>query len=107
MDFLSKVDQVLSALAEKGVSYRLISESFLTEEWDGIDDLLVLHHCGSLGKRKLQGFCAAGGRVVRFNEPIGVAEEQPFEEWIISNVIQKSDLGFGAAEIPIFELRSL
>ena len=43
---------------------RIIPEPFLTEEWDGVDELYVLSQALSAqGKRKLEGFLASGGKV--------------------------------------------
>lgn len=56
---LSKIDQLLED------DMRIIPEELLTESWDGLDDLLVLENALSPGgDRKLQGFIAAGGRVL-------------------------------------------
>lgn len=44
--------------------FRVISENFLTEQWDGIDVLYVIKEAlSSQGIRKLKGFEAAGGRI--------------------------------------------
>jgi hypothetical protein len=63
-------DKVLKRLAilmqqmEKQ-SFRLISESFLTEDWEGVDVLHVLQGTLSVqGERKIKGFLAAGGTVI-------------------------------------------
>lgn len=62
--------------------YKVIFELFLTESWDGIDFIYVfsksLH---SLGKRKLMGFCAAGGIVISEGAKIGVSKEVSVEEF--------------------------
>jgi hypothetical protein len=42
---------------------RLLSESCLTLEWDGLDELHVYHEVDATIMRKLQGFQAAGGIV--------------------------------------------
>lgn len=46
------------------LSYRFISEECLTEEWGGLDQLLYVEDGVSvLGRRKLDGFVAAGGEL--------------------------------------------
>ena len=56
--------------------YRIISELYLTEGWDGIDDLIVFGSAVSRqGIRKLRGFLAAGGRVIHAEAPIGLESE--------------------------------
>ncbi|MDE3045663.1 MAG: hypothetical protein KGJ02_03360 [Verrucomicrobiota bacterium] len=50
-------------LAEK--KGRVVFESFLTEEWEGLDQLIVVsENVSSQTARKLKGFCAAGGEVI-------------------------------------------
>ena len=67
-NFTQEIEEELSALIlelqKQDISFRLISEAFLTEEWNELETLYVLSKAISpLGKRKLQGFCAAGGVV--------------------------------------------
>lgn len=54
----TKMDQI-----EK--PFRVISESFLTEDWEGVDVIYVLEDLlREQGKRKLKGFEATGGTIV-------------------------------------------
>ncbi len=61
----ARLEHAFMQLAANSIAYRTIAENQLTAEWDGVDYLII---CPSLitssGKRKLQGFCAAGGTVV-------------------------------------------
>jgi hypothetical protein len=51
----------------KGGSYRLINEPYLTEEWDGLDEIIIFKDLISpWGRRILKGFKAAGGIVKEF-----------------------------------------
>ncbi len=64
---LVQLDQLFDILRKQGTSYRLICEEKLAEEWDELDQLMVISQAVSpSGKRKLQGFCAAGGEVVYY-----------------------------------------
>lgn len=59
-DDLEEIEEILA----KHV-VRIIPEEKLTEQWDGIEKLIVPNHLLSLtGRRKLLGFIAAGGEVV-------------------------------------------
>jgi hypothetical protein len=52
-------------LFEQKIPFRIIPEAFLIHEWDGLDYLIVEPSgISALGKRKLQGFCAAGGTII-------------------------------------------
>ncbi len=62
--WMLKFDQ---AILELTTSYRIIPEEKLTEQWDGLDTLLVdSQKISTQGKRKLLGFIAAGGTVESF-----------------------------------------
>lgn len=77
------LDHALRLLTERSIPFRLISESHLITEWDGLDDLIYLPKgLSPQGKRKLQGFCAAGGRVISIGPPMGFSLEQSLNDWI-------------------------
>ena len=73
----------LNRLAAVNQPYRLIAEPFLSTEWDGIDYLLFSPiGLSAQGKRKLAGFCAAGGIPVNLGlKPLGLPGEIPLEKW--------------------------
>ncbi|MBA3236931.1 MAG: hypothetical protein H0T62_01095 [Parachlamydiaceae bacterium] len=70
-------------LTGQGKSFRFIAEEALILRLGGLDELIVVPHTVShQGKRKLQGFCAAGGRVITLGDKaIGLAQEFPFITW--------------------------
>lgn len=71
-----EIDQVLNSLREKEIPYRVIPESHLTEEWAGLDDLILFSQVISRqGIRKAQGFAAAGGRAVLVGDSLELPEE--------------------------------
>lgn len=73
---LTLLDDVLEKLQNKGSDFRVILEGSLHENWDGIDDLIVMTSLlGPQGLRKLRGFIAAGGRVVFFGSSLGLDNE--------------------------------
>lgn len=77
------LEEALQLLMQKEVAFRLIPENHLITEWDGLDDLIyVPDGLSSQGKRKLQGFCAAGGCVVTLGDSIGLDQEINFKKWI-------------------------
>lgn len=52
-------------LVKRGVQFRFIAEEALIMNLGGLDELIVAPKTlSSQGKRKLQGFCAAGGTVI-------------------------------------------
>ena len=76
--FLSELDECLNALIQRGEAFRAVSEEFLTEEWGGVDRLIVFpHRMGATGKRKLLGFEATGGEIVCYEKLIGAEGFEP------------------------------
>lgn len=58
-----ELEQLFAAL--KGKQFRVIPEGIVTQEWEGLDELIVIVDALSHeGKRKLAGFQAAGGIVI-------------------------------------------
>jgi hypothetical protein len=73
---MTLLDGLFEQLKNKKIPFRTIPEALLTEEWDGLDSLVVLQSALTVqGKRKLHGFCAAGGRVFVQGEPLGLSNE--------------------------------
>jgi hypothetical protein len=51
----------------KEIPFRIIYESHLTHEWDGIDYLMIFpESITEKGWRKIRGFIAAGGEVINY-----------------------------------------
>lgn len=79
--------RALEWLIEQKKPFRLIPETQLTTEWEGLDYLIyVPASLSSQGKRKLQGFCAAGGTVVTLNEKLGLPNEITFNEFVLAGL---------------------
>jgi hypothetical protein len=77
----SDINKVLSKISM--IPTRLIYESFLIDEIDGIDRLIVFEKGVSpLGKRQVQGFIAAVGEVITIGKSLGFASERSFEEFL-------------------------
>ncbi|HEY2810351.1 MAG TPA: hypothetical protein VGJ00_03055 [Rhabdochlamydiaceae bacterium] len=63
-EILSTLDLCMQTLTAEHIPFRIIFEDKLTEEWDGLDKLIAISEgLSPQGKRKLQGFCAAGGEI--------------------------------------------
>lgn len=81
------INQALIALEKHNIPFRIIAEVALSTEWDGLDYLLVSPQgLSPQGMRKLQGFCAAGGTVVTLANPLNLAQEISFEDWLRAQV---------------------
>jgi hypothetical protein len=67
----------------QSIPHKLIGEDQLTSEWDGLDYLIFTPEgLTSEGKRKLQGFCAAGGTAVSTGHLIGLPQECSWANFI-------------------------
>lgn len=67
--FNTGLPEAFQELKEKNIPFRVIPESHLITDWDGLD-LLIYSPDGltSQGKRKIQGFLAAGGTAITSQE---------------------------------------
>lgn len=64
-DFAS-LEATLATWMKDGRTFRIVTEEYLTMEWDGLDQLFVDQSTLSpSGHRKLQGFLAAGGQLLK------------------------------------------
>lgn len=78
-------EEGLHALQKLSIPFKLIPETHLTSQWDGLDFLLYTPSGLSIqGKRKLQGFCAAGGTVVSTGTLLGLPYEMGLLDWLRS-----------------------
>ncbi len=72
----SELSDVFNVLDRISLPYRVIPENELTTEWDGLDYVFFTSQALNLQtKRKLQGFCAAGGTAVTAGDKIGLPQE--------------------------------
>lgn len=70
------VNKVFHYFLGNNYPFRVVPEELLTSEWDGLDYLVVVSQGISLqGRRKLLGFCAAGGTVVVVGDSLGLPQE--------------------------------
>lgn len=69
-------EKAMLSLLHRDIPFKLIPESQLTTQWDGLDHLLYAPSALSReGTRKLQGFCAAGGTAVTLEHKTGLSHE--------------------------------
>ncbi len=78
------LEEAIKQLHQHDLPFRLIAESALISQWAGLDYLIYSPNGLDVqGKRKLQGFCAAGGTAVSSTDQlIGLAHEIPFSSFI-------------------------
>lgn len=77
---LAKASQMLE---KSGFVYRIVPVLSLREQWQELDFVITTFEPeGSLGRRQLEGFCAAGGMVLNVEEPMDLECELPFGAWL-------------------------
>lgn len=82
--YYQEFEEGLRALKERNLPFKLISENQLTSQWDGLDYLFYNPSGLSVqGKRKLQGFCAAGGTAVSTGVLLGLSHEIELRDFFI------------------------
>lgn len=80
-------ESALDAFGSK--PFRVIAENLLTQEWEGIDRLMIISQTLSeKGWRKIRGFEAAGGQIINF--PDGVTSLQPQETSLLFPLVFSS-----------------
>lgn len=57
-------ESALLKIQQQGIVTRILTESSLTAEWDGLDRIFIPPRVNVVTKRALQGFAAAGGEVL-------------------------------------------
>ena len=81
-------DQTLHLLNESSIDYVIFPELLMIESWHGLDYILVFSSVlTSEGRRMLQGFNAADGKVVTVGEGLGLVDEVQLQEFIRSRGI--------------------
>lgn len=79
------LEEAVKALKKDSIPFKLIAESQLTSQWDGLDYLVYTPSGLTVGgKRKLQGFCAAGGCAITTGELLGLPYEVELSDWILT-----------------------
>lgn len=75
-----EMEAAFARLHENGIPYKIIPEANLITEWDGLDYLIFSPSgLSAQGKRKLQGFCAAGGIAVSTGQMLELTNEINFQ----------------------------
>ena len=78
-------DKIFQELSTMKIDFRVLEETLATEQWDGLDYIIVRKNSLSLhGIRMLQGFCAASGTTVYHDLPVGISNEISFETFKLS-----------------------
>lgn len=77
-----RIDQTIERVEAK-TSVKYIGERVITLDWAGIEHLIVFE-VEPESKRKLEGFAAAGGTLVKVGNPLNMTQEIPFQEFIKS-----------------------
>lgn len=84
-----ELEKGLITLIDHKISFKFIAESHMTSQWDGLDYLVFSPSVLTMqGKRKLQGFCSAGGAAVSTGSLVGLPLEINLAD-LISEYIPK------------------
>lgn len=77
---IKKIDELIEKV-KRHKPIKLIGERNITLDWHGLEELVVIE-IEPDSKRKLEGFIAAGGKVVKEGAKLNLSLETPFSEYI-------------------------
>lgn len=76
------LEKIIVYLQENKIAFRLIPEAHITSDWEGLDEIIVdASLLAGNSRRKLMGFCAAGGVVVALGQHLQLPLEIGVDEW--------------------------
>lgn len=76
------LESAIDKLTLRDRRYRLIAPTHFNENWQNLDEVVVVQkEVSKRDRRQLEGFCAAGGRVIRHGLSLGLANEIPLRSW--------------------------
>jgi hypothetical protein len=82
-DYYAGLGEAIAHLTQAQTPFRIVPEYYLINQWDGLDSLIVLSSTiNAQAKRKLQGFCAAGGTILTLGELLDLPHEIPFADYV-------------------------
>lgn len=80
---LDAVEEISCFLDKQSIAHTIFSETFGSERWDLLDDLIISPYCQAYGLRIAKGFCCAGGRAIFCNKDMPRIEGSiTWEEYI-------------------------
>lgn len=70
-------------LEKNSILFRVIPETFIAEDWSGLEKIVVLtNSLSEFGKRQLQGFAISGGQTICYGGILDIANGTSWEDWI-------------------------
>ena len=81
-EVLSQLDRHMHECRKQNIAFRILTEEKLSEEWDNLDQLIIIPQTLTPQvTRKLQGFVAAGGRVLK--DPIAIPSTEDIGDFLL------------------------
>lgn len=76
-------ESIYVALQKKSISFRVIPEIFIAQDWGDLEEIIVLtDSLSAFGRRQLEGFSISGGRIIFYGKPLDLPNSLPWKEWI-------------------------
>lgn len=76
-------ESLYRGLEKKSIPFRVIPETFLAEDWSGLEKIIVLtNSLSEFGKRQLLGFAISGGQIISSGGLLDIANTVAWEKWI-------------------------
>ena len=66
-------ESIYIELEKKSIPFRVLTETFLAEDWAGLEKIIVLtNSLSEFGKRQLQGFAISGGQIIFYGDLLDI-----------------------------------
>ena len=76
-------ESIYIELEKKSIPFRVLTETFLAEDWAGLEKIIVLtNSLSEFGKRQLQGFAISGGQIIFYGDLLDIKNATVWKDWI-------------------------
>lgn len=76
-------ESIYIELQKKAISFRVIPEIFIAEDWADLEEIIVLtSSLSEFGFRQLQGFSTSEGKIIFYGKPLELPNAIAWGEWI-------------------------
>lgn len=76
-------ESIFMALQKKSISFRVIPEIFIAEDWADLEEIIVLtDSLSEFGRRQLEGFSISGGKIIFYGKALDLPNSIHWNQWI-------------------------
>lgn len=76
-------EAIYVSLQKECISFRVIPEIFIAEDWADLGEIIVLtDSLSEFGRRQLEGFSISGGKIIFYGTPLDLPNSISWHQWI-------------------------